>query len=314
MSKVSIIGVGDVGATLAYTIQIHGLATQIVLVDSDRERAEANTLDMNHGLFFTPPVSIHAGSYADCEGSDVVAIAAGARRKPDETRLELTDRNARIVREVLGELEPYIGAARLLVITNPVDVMTKVAVECLNVPSHRILGSGTVLDSARFRYELSRQCRVDPRNIHAYVIGEHGDSEVFLWSQVHIGGTPLESLCRDCERSCTIGERASLEERVRTSGYHIIEKKGYTNYGVSLAVSRIIGAILRDERSVLTVSTLMEGAYGLTGLCISIPCIVGARGIERIIETPLSDQEKENLKASARIVASMATSSRNSAI
>jgi L-lactate dehydrogenase len=309
MSKVSIIGVGDVGATLAYAIQIHGLATEIILVDSNREKAEANALDMNHGLFFTPPVSINAGSYADCEGSDVLVITAGARRRTEETRLELTDRNAHIVREVLGELEPYVGAARLLVITNPVDVMTKVAVECLHVPSYQVLGSGTVLDSARFRYELSRRCRVDLRNIHAYVIGEHGDSEVFLWSQVHVGGTPLESLCRDCEHSCTIGERLNIEEKVRTSGYHIIEKKGYTNYGVSLAVSRIIEATLRDERSVLTVSTFIEGAYDLTGICLSVPCIVGARGVERIIETPLSDKEAANLKASARIVASTAVSS-----
>jgi L-lactate dehydrogenase len=309
MSKVSIIGIGDVGATLAYTIQIHGLATEIILVDSDREKADANALDMNHGLLFTPPVSINAGSYPDCKGSDLLVIAAGARRKPEETRLDLTARNARIVREILGDLKPYIGTARLLVITNPVDVMTKVAVENSNVPSYRILGSGTVLDSARFRYELSRRCKVDPRNVHAYVIGEHGDSEVFLWSQVHIGGTPLESLCRDCEHSCTVGERSNLEEKVRASGYHIIEKKGYTNYGVSLAVSRIIEAVLRDEQSVLTVSTFVEGMYGLTGICLSVPCIVGARGVERIIETPLSDKETENLKASARIIASTAVSS-----
>jgi L-lactate dehydrogenase len=308
MSKVSIVGVGDVGATLAYTIQIHGLATEIVLVDNDGEKAEANALDMNHGLLFTPPVSIYAGSYSDCKGSDLFIIAAGARRKPEETRLDLAARNARIVKEILGELQPYIGTARLLIIMNPVDVMTKVAVENSNLPAYRVVGSGTVLDSARFRYELSRRCKVDPRNVHAYVIGEHGDSEVFLWSQVHIGGTPLESLCRDCEHSCTINERASLEEKVRTSGYHIIEKKGYTNYGVSLAVSRIIGAILRDERSVLTVSTFMKGAYGLTDICLSVPCIVGARGVERIIETPLSDKETEKLKASARIIASTTVS------
>lgn len=156
MSKVSIVGVGDVGATLAYTIQIRGLATEIILVDSDIEKAEANALDMNHGLFFTPPVSIRTGSYADCEGSDLLVIAAGARRKPEETRLDLTGRNARIVKEILRELEPYLGTARLLVITNPVDVMTKVAVENLDMPAYRVLGSGTVLDSARFRYELSR--------------------------------------------------------------------------------------------------------------------------------------------------------------
>jgi L-lactate dehydrogenase len=309
MSKVAIVGVGDVGATLAYTIQMQGLATEIVLVDNDGERAEANALDMNHGLFFTPPVSIHSGSYPDCKESDLLVIAAGARRKPGETRLDLTSRNARIVREILGELKLYVGTAKMLIITNPVDVMTKVAVENSGLPVYRVFGSGTVLDSARFRFELSRRCRVDPRNVHAYVIGEHGDSEVFLWSQVHMGGTPLEALCRDCEHSCTAGERSSLEEKVRASGYHIIEKKGYTNYGVSLAVSRIIGATLRDERSLLTVSTFMEGAYGLTGICLSVPCIVGARGIERIIETPLSDKETENLKASAKIVASRAVSS-----
>jgi L-lactate dehydrogenase len=309
MSKVSIIGVGDVGATLAYTIQIRGLATEIVLVDSDMEKAEANALDMNHGLFFTPPVSIRTGSYADCEESDLLVIAAGARRKPEETRLDLTGRNARIVKEILRELEPYIGTARLLVITNPVDVMTKVAVENLDVLSHRVLGSGTVLDSARFRYELSHRCKVDPRNLHAYVIGEHGDSEVFLWSQVHIGGTPLESFCQDCEFSCTTDDRSNLEKKVRASGYHIVEKKGYTNYGVSLAVSRIIGAILRDERSVLTVSTLLQGTYNLADICLSVPCIVGACGVERIIETPLSEKEKEGLEMSARVVGSTIASS-----
>jgi len=309
MSKVSIIGVGDVGATLAYAIQIHGLATEIILVDSNREKAEANALDMNHGLFFTPLVSIRTGSYADCEESDLLVIAAGARTKPEETRLDLTRRNARIVKEILRELESYIGTARLLVITNPVDVMTKVAVENLDVPSHRVLGSGTVLDSARFRYELSRRCKVDPRNLHAYVIGEHGDSEVFLWSQVHIGGTPLESFCQDCEYSCTADEQSSLEKKVRASGYHIVEKKGYTNYGVSLAVSRIIGAILRDERSVLTVSTLLQGTYNLADICLSVPCIVGARGVERIIETPLSEKEEEGLEMSARVVGSTIASS-----
>jgi L-lactate dehydrogenase len=309
MSKVSIIGVGDVGATLAYTIQIRGLATEIVLVDSDMEKAEANALDMNHGLFFTPPVSIHTGSYADCEESDLLVIAAGARRKPEETRLDLTGRNARIIKEILRKLEPYIGTARLLVITNPVDVMTKVAIENLDVPSYRVLGSGTVLDSARFRYELSRRCKVDPRNLHAYVIGEHGDSEVFLWSQVHIGGTPLESFCQGCEYSCTTEERSGLEKKVRASGYHIVEKKGYTNYGVSLAVSRIIGAILRDERSVLTVSTLLQETYNLTNICLSVPCIVGAHGVERIIETPLSEKEKEGLAASARVIGSTIASS-----
>jgi L-lactate dehydrogenase len=302
MPKVSIIGVGDVGATLAYTLQISGAATEIVLVDANHDKAQGNALDMNDGLFFTPPVKLYSGDYADCAGSDLIIITAGARQKPGETRLELTRRNAAIGAAIIGQLQPYLGNAKLLILSNPVDVMTYVALKVSNLPPQRVFGSGTVLDSARFRYELSRRCQVDPRNVHAYVIGEHGDSEVFLWSQVHIGTLPLNTFCHHDGRHCILDEKSDIEEGVRKSAYHIIEAKGYTNYGVSLAVQRIIEAMLRDEHSVLTVSTLLQGEYGLNNLCASVPCLVGAAGIERVLEMPLSEEEQAGLLNSAQVI------------
>jgi L-lactate dehydrogenase len=304
MPKVSVIGVGDVGATMAYTLQVSGRATEIVLVDVNREKAEGHALDMNHGLFFTPPVKIRAGDYPDCAESDLLVITAGSRQKPGETRLELTKRNAAICTSIIQELRPYIGEATILLVSNPVDVMTYVALEASNLPPHRVLGSGTVLDSARFRYELSRRCKVDPRNVHAYVIGEHGDSEVFLWSRVYVGTMPLQAFCQGCGQRCVPGERKEIEEKVRKSAYHIIEAKGFTNYGVSLAVLRIVEAVLRNELSLLTVSTLLRGEYGLENLCISVPCLVGSKGIERVLETTLADDERTGLMNSAQVITS----------
>ncbi|MBM4030736.1 MAG: L-lactate dehydrogenase [Planctomycetes bacterium] len=302
MSKVSIIGAGDVGATIAYTLQVSGLATELVLVDLDQARAQGHAMDMNHGLFFTPPVTIRAGGYPDCAGSRVIVVTAGARQRPGETRLELCRRNADICGGIVDALAPHLGDACILMVTNPVDVMACVALRRSGLPPSRVFGSGTVLDSARFRFELSRTCRVDPRNVHAYVVGEHGDSEVFLWSQVHIAGTPLEAFCEGCSHGSLPDDKAAVERRVRDSAYHVIEKKGFTNYAVSLAVLRIVGAILRNEHSVLTLSAPLQGQYGLDGLCLSLPCIVGAGGIERIIHTKLSDAESQALARSADVI------------
>jgi len=232
-------------------------------------------------------------------------ITAGARQKPSETRLELTKRNAALCAAIIHELQPYIGDAKILLLSNPVDAMTYIALNAAGLPAHRVFGSGTVLDSARFRYELSRWCQVDSRNVHAYVIGEHGDSEVFLWSQAHIGTMPLEDFCRDCGRNCVLDEKKEIEEKVRKSAYHIIEAKGYTNYGVSLAVQRIIEAVLRNERSVLTVSTLLQGEYGLENLCASVPCLVGSDGIERVLEMTLAADEHAGLLRSAQVIGSV---------
>jgi len=302
VQKVSIIGAGDVGATLAYTLQISGVATEIVLVDVNRETAEGNALDLNHGLFFTPPVTIRAGDFSDCSDSRLVIITAGARQRQGESRLELRERNVQILKSIVFDLGPFCGNANILVISNPVEVLTHVAWSASEIPRSRIFGSGTVLDSARFRYELSRLCKVDPRNVHAYVVGEHGDSEVFLWSRVHIAGTPLQHFCKECANRCTDEDRSVVERRVRESAYHIIDAKGFTNYGVSLAVMRIVGAVLRGERSVLTVSTVLQGEYGLEGVCLSVPCVVGSNGIERIVETDLTEEERQGLRRSADII------------
>lgn len=302
MSKVAIVGVGDVGATSAYTLELSGLATEIVLIDIDKERARGHALDMNHGLFFVPPVKIYAGDYSDCRGAKIIVIAAGSRQKPGETRLELVQRNAGICKAIVDQIAPYLEEAVILVATNPVDVMTYVVLERSGLPSGQVLGSGTVLDSARFRYALSQRCNVDARNVHAYVIGEHGDSEVLLWSLVNISGIPLESFCKGCRYECTSPPRSQIEETVKRSAYHIIEAKGFTNYGVSLAMSRILGAILRDEHSVLTVSALLNGAYGLHNLCLSVPCKISTNGIERVVEASLSAEESVALRKSADVL------------
>lgn len=304
MSKISIIGAGDVGASIAYTMQLSGLATDIALVDVDRQKASGHVMDMNHGLFFTPPANIMAGEYNDCSASDLIVVTAGARQKEGETRLHLVERNARIIKDICENLRPYIGSAKVLMVTNPVDVMTYVMLKALGGEQSRVFGSGTVLDSARFRYQLSSNCTVDPRNVHSYVIGEHGDSEVFLWSRVNIAGVGMEAFCSACERDCPAATRESIERKVRESAYHVIEAKGLTNYGVSLSVRRIAAAVFRNEHSVLTVSTLLNGEYGLDGVCISIPCIVGAQGIERIVTMQLAREEEEGLQASARIIQS----------
>ncbi|MBC7185851.1 MAG: L-lactate dehydrogenase [Calditrichaeota bacterium] len=302
MPKIAIIGVGDVGATIAYTAQMAAIATELVLIDLNADKARGEALDMNHGLFFTGPMKIRAGDVADCRDAAAVVIAAGARQKPGETRLQLVKRNADICASIARQLGSVCPQAAIVVTTNPVDVMTYVVQKAAGVPPHQVLGSGTVLDSARFRFALSQACQVDPRNVHAYVIGEHGDSEVFLWSSVNMAGVPLAKFCKGCARACTSGFREKIEESVRNSAYHIIGAKGYTNYGVSQAVLRILGAILRDEHSLLTVSTLLNGQYGLHDICLSVPCVVGRRGVVRVIETELAEAERVALHRSAEVI------------
>lgn len=305
MSKVAIIGIGDVGATLAFTLELSGLATEIVLIDIDKEKARGHAMDMNHGLLFIPPVKIYAGDVSDCQGAKVIVFAAGARQKKDETRLELVQRNAEICKTILEQIKPYIQNAVLLVTTNPVDVMTYTVLKNSGLPSNQVLGSGTVLDSARFRYALSQRCNVDARNVHAYVIGEHGDSEVLLWSSVNISGVPLELFCEGCKHKCAPDTNSEIEESVKKSAYHIIEIKGFTNYGISLSMLRILGAILRDEHSVLTVSIFLNGEYRLHDICLSVPCMLNTDGVERVIEMPLSAKESAALKKSAEVLASV---------
>jgi L-lactate dehydrogenase len=302
MPKVVIVGAGSVGTTLAYTLQITGVATEIVLIDSNQELAAGQVMDMNHGLSFVSPVQIYAGEYQDCKEADVVIITAGARQKPGETRLGLVDRNAQICNSIVDSVAPYTSEALLLVVTNPVDVMTYAVVKHSGLPAHQVIGSGTVLDSARFRYLLGQHCTIDTHNVHAYVIGEHGDSEVLLWSQVRMAGTSLELFCKHCTSECAPLDKTVITETVKNSAYHIIEAKGSTNYGVALAVTKIVETIIRNENSVLTVSMMLSGEYGVSECCLSVPCIVNKKGVSRIVEAELDQTERNDLIRSAQIL------------
>jgi L-lactate dehydrogenase len=301
--KVVIVGAGDVGASFAYALAPSGLAESIALVDLNTDLAQGQALDLAHGLPFLPPVDIHAGTAEDYADAAVIVITAGAKQRPGEPRLDLLGRNAAIVSGIMDEIVARGSSAIVVVVSNPVDILTQVALRRSGWPRHRIFGSGTVLDSARFRYLLSRHCRVDARNVHAYILGEHGDSEVAAWSMTHVAGMPIADYCAVCGR-CGGWEQAKEEivKQVRDSAYHIIGHKGSTCYGIGLALVRIVGAVLRNERSVLTVSILMDGAFGLRDVTLSVPCIVGAQGIEQIVAGRLTGAELEALHQSASVL------------
>ena len=301
--KVVVIGAGAVGTTYIYALLQTGMAEEIALIDVDRGRVEGEIMDLSHGLQFIPPVSIKAGEYEDCADAAMIVITAGAKQSPGQSRADLIRKNAGIVRSICTQIGRYHSEAVLLMVTNPVDTLTHVALEHLGWPRQRVIGSGTVLDSARFKFMLSRHCGVDARNVHAYIIGEHGDSEVAAWSLSHIAGVSIENYCQVC-RVCDYQQRhQEIAEQVRDSAYHIIDYKGSTFYGIGLSLVRISGAILRNENSVLTVSTLLQGEYGIRDICLSVPCIVGENGVVRIIDAQLAPQEQEALNRSAEAIA-----------
>ena len=301
--KVVIVGAGDVGASFAYALLQNGAAESIVLIDARQEQAEGQALDLSHGLPFVPTAVVRAGSAADYADASVIVITARAKQKPGESRLDLLKRNAHIVGQIMGEVTARDSRAVVVIASNPVDVITFVALKQTGWTRNRIIGSGTVLDSARFRHLLSSHCGVDVRNVHAYILGEHGDSEVPVWSMTNLAGMSMDDFCPACHKCGDWNlERDRIVTQVRDSAYHIIEAKGSTCYAIGLALVRIVGAILRNERSVLTVSTLLEGEYGLQDVCLSVPCILSHSGVDRIIEGRLADGEKQALKASAAVL------------
>jgi L-lactate dehydrogenase len=296
--KVAVIGTGQVGATFAFALMMSGLARSIVLIDRDFGRSEGHAMDLNHGLSFVQPAEIVAGTYADCKNADIVIVTAGAAQKSGESRLDLVQKNTEIFKDIipkLAEQDPGI----ILVVSNPVDILTYVALKISGFPMNRVIGSGTALDTARFRFLVSRHCRVDPRNVHAYVVGEHGDSEVPVWSRANIAGVPLEEYCPVCKRNCSKEEREELFEQVKHAAYEIINRKGYTNFAISLALVRIVSSILRDENSVLTVSSLIDDYYGIKDVCLSIPTILNLNGVSKHIRITLNETESQRLRASA---------------
>jgi L-lactate dehydrogenase len=296
--KVVVVGAGQVGATICFALTMSSLASTIVLVDVNSELAEGHAMDLNHGLSFVSPTKIYAGNYSDCKGADIVVVTAGAAQQPGETRLDLVRKNTEIFKDIIPKITAH-EPKTLLIVSNPVDILTYVALKVSHFTMNRVIGSGTTLDTARFRFLLSRHCRVDPRNVHAYIIGEHGDSELPVWSQANIAGLALENHCPVCERNCSPKERDEIFHQVKNAAYDIISRKGYTNFAIALAVERIAGSILRDENSVLTVSTLINNYYDISDVCLSIPTIVNMNGILKHIDINLDEAERHKLRTSA---------------
>jgi len=295
VKKVTIIGAGFVGATSAYTLMMSGLVTELVLIDVNKKKAEGEVMDLNHGIPFVSPVRIYSGDYSDCAGSDIVIISAGANQKPGETRIDLVHKNTAIFKDIVSNVVKYNQNCILLVLTNPVDILTYVTYKISGFPKNKVIGSGTVLDTARFRYLLGDHVGVDSRNVHAYILGEHGDTEVATWSLTNIAGIPMEKYCNDCHCCEHHVTRDNIFSEVKNAAYKIIESKGATYYAVALAVKRIVEAIVRDENSILTVSSLLEGQYGLSDVCLSVPTVVNKNGIGKIVDVPISEEERELL-------------------
>lgn len=301
--KIAVVGAGTVGSTYAYSLAQSGLPDEIVLIDKNEDLARGQALDLAHGQPFFPPVAIRHGDAADYRDAQLIVITAGAAQRPGESRLQLFQKNAAIVRSVVEEIVGQGSQGMMLVVTNPVDLMTHVALRHAEGERNRVFGSGTVLDSARLRHLLSAYCEVDVHNVHAYVLGEHGDSEFVAWSMAHVAGMPVDEFCSHCgQGEDWKTQRDTIEQQVRDSAYHIIGYKGATCFAVGLALVRITGAILRGEKSVLTVSTMVEGEFGLRDVCLSVPCIVSRRGVERIIVSTLPDREMAALSASAGVL------------
>jgi len=298
-NKVVIIGAGYVGSTTAYTLMQSGLVSEIALIDLDIKKAEGEVMDLNHCLSFTKPMTIKVGTYEDCKDADLIIMTAGPSIQPGGTRLDLAKKNSTIMSSIMKEIVKYTREAIILVASNPVDILTQVAVESVGYNPKKIIGSGTVLDSARFRYMLSQHCKVDARNVHGYILGEHGDSEVAAWSLTNIAGSPLDNYCQNCNANqCGGIDKQAILEDVKNAGYHIIDRKVATYYGVSTAIKRITEAILRNEHSILTVSSLLNGEYGINNIAMSVPTIVSSDGIHKIVELNLSQEENELLKKS----------------
>lgn len=302
--KVVLIGTGMVGMSFAYAlVNQGGICNELVLIDVNKLRAQGEAMDLNHGLAFAKSnMKIYAGEYKDCKDADIVVIAAGVAQKEGETRLDLLQRNTEVFRSIVGPVVKSGFDGIFLVATNPVDIMTRVTYELSRFGASRVIGTGTSLDTARLRYLLGDYFTVDPKNIHAYVIGEHGDSEFVPLSQVLLATKPVTSILADERNEYCEGDMKQIEEQVRTAAYKIIEAKRATYYGIGMAITRIVKAILGDENSVLTVSAKLCGEYGARDLFIGVPCIIGRNGVKEIVELTLTDEEKAKFDQSAAVL------------
>jgi L-lactate dehydrogenase len=300
--KVAIVGVGNVGATLAYGLLITGLATEIVLIDRNFHKSEGEAMDLTHAVPMTKPTRIYSGSYEDTKDAAVTVITAGAAQKPGETRLDLAVKNTNIFKEIVPQIVKSNPEGLILVATNPVDILTYASIKISGLPENRVFGSGTILDTARFRYLLSQRFDVDSRSVHAYIIGEHGDSEVPVWSLANIAGMRLSDYCIQNNMGCGTEELDEIFAKTRDAAYHIIERKGATFYAISAGLVRLLEATLRDQSTVLSVSSMIHDYYGIDGVCFSLPTVMDRGGVEKIIKLKLDNDELDGLRKSAAVL------------
>lgn len=297
--KIVIVGAGFVGSTTAYTIMLGGLFSEIVIIDIDKNKAEGDALDIAHGVALNKPVKVIAGDYDECKDADIVVITAGANQTPGETRTDLLKRNAGIIKSITENIMKHApDDIILLTVTNPVDILTYVTYKVSGLPKNQVLGSGTVLDTARLKYLISKKTGIDARNCHTYIIGEHGDSEVAAWSITNIGGMSMQEYCTFTGR-CLIDDLDKMYNEVKNAAYEIISKKGATYYAIAVAVARIVECIAGDENSILTVSSIFDGQYGISDVALSVPTKVGGLGIEKVLEVPFARNEMKGLQNSA---------------
>lgn len=300
IQKCAIIGCGFVGATTAFALVESGLFSELVLLDANHDKAIGEAMDLNHSVPFVKPMRVYAGDYSDVADCSLIIITAGAGQKPNETRMDLVNKNVSIFKTIIPQIVKYNTEGILLVVANPVDILTYVTLKLSGFPSNRVIGSGTVLDTSRLKYLLGEHLKVDSRSVHAFIIGEHGDSELAVWSSANVSGIDLDDFCKICGKCDQMSTMQALYEEVRDSAYEVIKKKGATYYAVAMAVRRIAECIVRNEHSVLPVSSLISVHYGLDDICLSIPAIVGRTGIEKLLDIPLNDSEKSNLQSSSQ--------------
>jgi len=306
--KIVVVGAGFVGTAFAYSLLIRGLASQIAIIDVNRERAEGEVMDLNHGMAFAQPVRIWAGDYPDCQDADIVVISVDRGQKIEQSRLELARGNFELMKQIVPNITKYNDKCILLVVTNPLDVMTYAALKLSRFPKNRVIGSGTILDTARLRYLLGERLQVDPRNVHAYIIGEHGDSEVPVWSLANVAGIRLKDYYPLANVPYDPVELENLFLKVRGAGYEIIKRKGRTFYAVALGMTKIVESIVRNENAVSTVSCLLEDYYSVSDVCLSVPVILNRTGIKETIRLPLDEKEIADFQKSATIIKNVVNS------
>ncbi len=302
IQKCAIIGCGLVGSTIAFTLAENGIFSELVLIDINHKKALGEAMDINHGIPFAMPAKVYAGDYDDIKNCSLVIVSAGANQKPGETRMDLVSKNVDILKKIIPEIIKRNDECILLVVSNPVDILTYVTLKISGFPSNRVIGSGTVLDTSRLKYLLGQYLNVDARHIHAYIIGEHGDSELAIWSSANISGVELEEFFK--LRGYSNGKEVfeQVYQEVKHSAYKIIESKGATYYAIAMATKRIAECIVRNEHSIMPVSALLNNHYGISDVCMGLPSIVSRKGIEATLEAPLSNEEINKLCESANIL------------